>query len=88
MKIKLDENLPSALAEYLREQKIDTNTVMEEQLSGSQGARLLSVAQKERRILFTMETDFADTRTYGEAKFHLGNWREDSTWLRQPFTMW
>jgi predicted nuclease of predicted toxin-antitoxin system len=86
--IKLDENLPSALAERLREAGFDVETVADENMSGTPDPNLLQVATAEQRILLTFDLDFADIRTYppgshtGIVVFRL----RDQRWatLREP----
>jgi predicted nuclease of predicted toxin-antitoxin system len=64
MKIKLDENLPTALAELLQVTGHDAMTVADEALSGSKDPKVLHVAASENRILLTFDLDFADIRQY------------------------
>ena len=64
MKIKLDENLPTALTELLRAAGHDAVTVADEALSGSNDPKVLQVATSESRTLLTFDLDFADIRRY------------------------
>ena len=64
MKIKLDENLPTALAELLQAAGHDAMTVAEEALGGSKDPMLLQAATSEDRVLLTFDLDFADIRAY------------------------
>ena len=64
MKLKLDENLPTALAELLRHAGHDVCTVPEEHLSGADDPPVLTAATQEGRVLLTFDTDFADIRKY------------------------
>jgi predicted nuclease of predicted toxin-antitoxin system len=64
MKSKLDENLPTALAELLRAAGHDTQTVADEGLGGGLDPRILQVAASEGRTLLTFDLDFADVRQY------------------------
>ena len=64
MKVKLDENLPRALAELLRANGHDTSTVAEENLRGAADPSILRRATSEGRLLMTFDTDFADIREY------------------------
>ncbi len=64
MKIKLDENLPTALAELLRAKGHDVATVVEEALGGSKDPKVLQAASSEGRMLLTFDLDFADIRHY------------------------
>ena len=89
MKIKLDENIPFAMAELLRRAGHETATAADEKLSGVDDPVLLATATKERRLLMTFDADFADIRHYplvthaGIVVFRL----VDQRWaaLREPF---
>ena len=64
MKIKLDENLPAALANLLRVAGHDAMTVSEVLLGGGEDPRILHAAASEQRLLMTFDLDFADIRRY------------------------
>jgi predicted nuclease of predicted toxin-antitoxin system len=64
MKIKLDENMPSTLAEGLRKLGYDVDTVPEESLSGQSDNVIWAAANCEQRFLITQDLDFSDTRTF------------------------
>lgn len=64
MKIKLDENLPTALTELLQAAGHDAMTVTDEGLGGSKDPKVLQVATSEGRTLLTFDLDFADIRRY------------------------
>ena len=64
MKFKVDENLPIDVAERMRQVGYDTATALEQNLSGKSDSEVSSVCQQEGRILVTLDTDFADIRTY------------------------
>ncbi len=64
MKFKLDENMPEALVQFLTKAGHDVETVLNEQLSGAKDQLVLEVASREKRILLTFDTDFADIRAY------------------------
>ncbi len=64
MKFKLDENLPTALAELLRAGGHDAMTVADEALGGSNDPTILQAATSEGRVLLTFDLDFADIRRY------------------------
>jgi predicted nuclease of predicted toxin-antitoxin system len=51
MKIKLDENMPAALAEHLRVLGHDVHTVPDEGLAGAVDPEVWSAAQGEDRFL-------------------------------------
>ncbi len=64
MRIKLDENMPAALAEMLRQAGHDVAMVAEEALSGADDPRLMTTCTSEGRLLITFDTDFGDVRHY------------------------
>lgn len=64
MKFKIDENLPVEVAQLLREAGYDTATVHDQNLVGEIDRTLAFVCQSEQRALITLDTDFADIRTY------------------------
>lgn len=64
MRFKIDENLPVEIAELLRDVGHDALTVQEQRLGGSPDPNIASVCREENRALVTLDTDFADIRTY------------------------
>ncbi|MCE5339654.1 MAG: DUF5615 family PIN-like protein [Planctomycetaceae bacterium] len=64
MQFKIDENLPAELSELIKQSGYDSKTVFEQQLAGANDSRLGDVCQKENRILVTLDTGFADIRSY------------------------
>jgi len=60
---KVDENLPEDIAATLREAGHQASTVASQGLAGAEDARLAEVLRRERRILVTLDVDFADIRT-------------------------
>jgi len=64
LKLKLDENMPAALAVLLRQAGHDAKTVPEENLSGMDDPKIISAAAQEGRILITFDSDFGDIRNY------------------------
>ncbi len=64
MRIKLDENMPQALADLLGSAKHDVSTVLEEDLSGAEDLNVLTRATQENRLLMTFDLDFGDIRSY------------------------
>ena len=62
MKIKLDENLPIDLVELLKTHNHDVATVYTEGLAGSSDNIIFEEAQKENRVIFTLDKDFSDIR--------------------------
>jgi predicted nuclease of predicted toxin-antitoxin system len=64
MRAKLDENLPIEAVELLGAAGWTCATVLDEGLGGCEDARVGEVCQAEARVLFTLDLDFADIRTY------------------------
>jgi predicted nuclease of predicted toxin-antitoxin system len=64
VKFKIDENLPVDVAERMRQEGYDTATAIEQNLSGKSDSEVSALCQREGRILVTLDTDFADIRTY------------------------
>jgi predicted nuclease of predicted toxin-antitoxin system len=64
MKIKLDENLPGALALLLKNLGHDTQTVNDEHLRGSEDSAIWDAVQNEQRFLITQDLGFSDARRF------------------------
>ena len=64
MRIKLDENLPAALAGVRGNLGHDVETVPGEQLAGETDSRIWSAARAEGRLLVTQDLDFSDARAF------------------------
>lgn len=64
MKIKLDENIPGAVAGVLRSRGHDVDTVLEESLGGRDDPTVLGAAIDEGRLLLTLDRGFGDVRAY------------------------
>ena len=64
MKIKLDENIPGAVAELMRAREFDVDTVLEEPLGGQSDPDVLAAASTEGRLLVTLDRGFGDVRSY------------------------
>lgn len=64
MRFKLDENLPALARQRLVDAKWDVHDVHDEGLASAEDAAIQAACDKERRILVTLDTDFADTRRY------------------------
>jgi predicted nuclease of predicted toxin-antitoxin system len=64
MKIKIDEDLPKAVAELVRQLFPDTASVLEEGISGILDPELWEIAQEEGRFLITGDKGFANIRKY------------------------
>ena len=64
MKFKIDENLPTEVAQRLQEAGYDAATVLDQQLGGEADVNLAYVCQQEKRVIITLDLDFADIRSY------------------------
>jgi predicted nuclease of predicted toxin-antitoxin system len=64
MRFKVDENLPSEIAETLLVAGYDAMTVFDQNMSGASDLSLIDICKKENRILVTLDLDFADISTY------------------------
>lgn len=60
VRVKLDENVPDAVATILRELGHDVELAREEGLAGAPDADVLAKAIAEVRVLVTLDLDFAD----------------------------
>ena len=69
MRFKIDENLPVELAELLREEGHEANTVLEQGLGGRGDPDIASICQREELVLITLDTDFSDIRVYPPEEF-------------------
>ena len=70
MKFKIDENMPLEVAGLLRNAGYDSATVPEQNLTGASDTGLAAICREEKRILVTLDNDFADIRTYPPDKFY------------------
>jgi predicted nuclease of predicted toxin-antitoxin system len=64
MKIKLDENMPAALAQRLAKLGHEVNTVLEEGIGGSSDEVVWETVQDEGRFPITQDLDLSDLRRY------------------------
>jgi predicted nuclease of predicted toxin-antitoxin system len=64
MKFKIDENLPIELAELLQDEGYDASTIYSESLKGAKDPTVIAICQDEKRVLVTLDLDFADIKTY------------------------
>ncbi|MCC7290491.1 MAG: DUF5615 family PIN-like protein [Phycisphaerales bacterium] len=64
MRFKVDENLPTEIADDLRARGHDAATVHEEGLAGTQDTELLPRVRGEGRVFITMDKGVADVRAY------------------------
>lgn len=69
MKFKIDENLPVEVAGLLRQAGYEAATVGDQNLVGEIDLTLAQVCQSEERALITLDTDFADIRTYPPGQY-------------------
>jgi len=60
MRIKLDENVDTRLAIFLKRAGHDTNTVQEQGLCGTEDKALYKICKEERRILVSLDLDFSN----------------------------
>ena len=64
MRLKVDENLPTELADLLRSAGHEADTLADEQASGASDPALAELCKRERRALVTLDRGFADIRAY------------------------
>ena len=69
MRFKIDENLPAEFVPLLSSEGHDAETILDEGLQGRDDARVSVVCQSEDRALITLDTDFADIRTYPPGEY-------------------
>ena len=65
---KIDENLPVETASLLKRYGHEAQTVNEERLAGGRDERLSEICRREKRVLMSLDLDFADIRTYPPAR--------------------
>jgi predicted nuclease of predicted toxin-antitoxin system len=70
VRLKLDENLPAALADVLAEAGHDVDTALDEGLGGRSDTDLWQAAQDTARFLITQDLDFSDVRRYRPGSHH------------------
>lgn len=61
---KVDENLPVEVTEYLQNAGFDAMNVQDQNMVGSTDATLARVCREEKRVIVTLDLDFADIRHY------------------------
>jgi len=64
VRFKIDENLPVELASLLTRAGHHATTVVAEQLQGKADSTTVGVCVREKRVLVTLDLDFADIRAY------------------------
>ena len=72
-RFKLDENIARDAEVLLRDAGHDVQSVFDDHLDGGADAQLLDVCRNEKRILITLDLDFADIRLYPPSS-HAGIW--------------
>lgn len=70
MRVKLDENLPAALAHVLTVLGHDVDTVADERLTGHPDSSVWRGAQTSERFLITQDLDFSDIRQFAPGTHH------------------
>jgi len=65
MNVKLDENVPAGLVSVLRKRGHGATTVSDEGLVGQPDGTIWDAAQRENRLLVTMDRRFPDVRSLG-----------------------
>ena len=58
--VKLDENVPDSVGVILREHGHDAALARDEQLTGADDDRILTVASGEHRVLVSLDRDFTN----------------------------
>lgn len=69
MRFKIDENLPIEAAEMLADEGHDALTVLDQQMSGDTDDQIAAVCQREKRVVVSLDLDFADIRVYPPKDF-------------------
>jgi predicted nuclease of predicted toxin-antitoxin system len=64
MRIKVDEDLPKAVTQILRETNYDAASVFEQGMGGWQDEAIWNAVQDEQRLLITADKGFADARKH------------------------
>ena len=69
MRAKIDENMPADAARLLTETGWETSTVHDEHLAGAADELVVAACQREDRVLFSLDLDFADIRRYPPGEY-------------------
>lgn len=69
MRFKTDENIPSDLVDLLTDAGHDALGVLDQDLGGAEDSQVASACQRKQRILVTLDSDFADIRTYPPSEY-------------------
>jgi len=90
MRFKTDENLPSGVVALLQDAGFDAASVVGQHLGGAKDARIARICRKEMRVFVTLDTDFADIRTYPPSDYSgiivLRLKRQDAGHVREVFS--
>lgn len=69
MRAKLDESMPREAADALSTAGWQCHSVHDEGLGGADDALVAAACRDEERVLFTVDLDFADIRSYPPADY-------------------
>lgn len=69
MKVKIDENVPAEIAEDLRALGHDALTVVDQEMTGIDDARLMARVEEESRVFMTMDKGIANIQAYSPERF-------------------
>jgi predicted nuclease of predicted toxin-antitoxin system len=69
MKFKVDENLPVETTTLLKAAGHDALSVFDQDLEGKADSQISDICKVEKRILVTLDLDFADIRAYPPEEF-------------------
>jgi predicted nuclease of predicted toxin-antitoxin system len=64
VKFKIDENLPVEIAVFLSAAGHDATTVIDQGMAGAIDSHIINICSREKRVLITLDLDFADVRVY------------------------
>jgi predicted nuclease of predicted toxin-antitoxin system len=64
MRVKVDEDLPTAISQLLRAEGHDAGSVLDQGMGGWKDAEVWKVVQAEERFLITADKGFGDIRIY------------------------
>lgn len=68
MKFKIDENIPQEVKKIFKKEGYDCSDVYEERLQGQNDGIIRKKCDSEKRILISLDKDFADIRRYKPAE--------------------
>jgi len=64
MRVKVDEDLPTAISQLLRAAEYEAATVLQQGMGGWKDAEVWKAVQAEQRYLITADKGFGDIRVY------------------------